>query len=69
MRLLEMPCGIIVNFYPKFATIKRYFYDTDHREILTSDNYFGTDSNPHGLDARAFAEETGALENCAWNTS
>jgi hypothetical protein len=28
-----------------------------------------TDSNPRGLDARAFAEETGALENCAWNTS
>ena len=45
MRLLEMPCGIIVNFYPKFATIEypkfatieRYFYDTDNREILTSD--------------------------------
>ena len=32
-----MPCGIIVNFYPKFATIERYFYDTDKREILTSD--------------------------------
>ena len=32
-----MPCGIIVNFYPKFATIGRYFYDTDNREILTSD--------------------------------
>ena len=32
-----MPCGIIVNFYPKFATIERYFYDTDNREILTSD--------------------------------
>ena len=27
MRLLEMPCGIIVNFYPKFATIER-FLDT-----------------------------------------
>ncbi|MBR4654291.1 MAG: hypothetical protein IKO72_13105, partial [Kiritimatiellae bacterium] len=37
MRLLKMPCGIIVNFYPKFATIERYFYDTDKREILTSD--------------------------------
>ena len=31
-----MPCGIIVNFDPKFATIERYFYDTDNREILTS---------------------------------
>ena len=37
MRLLSMPCGIIVNFYPKFATIERYFYDTDNREILTAD--------------------------------
>ncbi len=37
MRLLKMPCGIIVNIYPKFATIERYFYDTDNREILTSD--------------------------------
>ena len=25
------------NFYPKFATIERYFYDTDKREILTAD--------------------------------
>jgi len=32
-----MPCGIIVNFYPKFATIERCFYDADKREILTSD--------------------------------
>ena len=37
MRHLKMPCGIIVNFYPKLATIERYFYDTDNREILTSD--------------------------------
>ena len=37
MELLKMPCGIIVNFYPKFATIERYFYDTDNREILTAD--------------------------------
>ena len=36
-KLLKMPCGIIVNFYPKFATIERYFYDTNNREILTSD--------------------------------
>ncbi len=28
---------IIVNYYPKFAAIERYFYDTDKREILTSD--------------------------------
>ena len=37
MRLLKMPCGIIVNFYPKFAAIERYFYDVDNREILTSE--------------------------------
>ena len=37
MRLLKMPCGIIVNLYPKFATIERYFYDADNHEILTSD--------------------------------
>ena len=37
MRLLKMPCGIIVNFYPKFAAIERYFYDPGIREILTSD--------------------------------
>ena len=37
MRLLRMPCGIIVNFYPKFATIERYFYDPDIREILSSE--------------------------------
>ena len=37
MRLLKIPCGIIVNFYPKFATIERYFYDPDIREILSVD--------------------------------
>ena len=37
MRLLKIPCGIIVNFYPKFATIERYFYDIENLEILTSD--------------------------------
>ena len=37
MRLLKMPCGIIVNSSPKFATIERYFYDTDNRESTTSD--------------------------------
>ena len=37
MRLLQMPCGIIVNFYPKFATIERYFFDADNRDILTAE--------------------------------
>ena len=36
MRLLGVPCGILVNFYPKSTAIERYFYDTDTREILTS---------------------------------
>lgn len=37
MRLLKVPCGIIVNFFPRFATIERYFYDADSRQIMTSD--------------------------------
>ena len=37
MRLLKMPCGIIVNFFPKFATIERYFYDADTHDLLTAD--------------------------------
>ena len=36
MRLLKIPCGIIVNFYPKSAAVERYFYDPDNREILSS---------------------------------
>ena len=35
MRLLAAPCGIIVNFYPKFAQIERYFYDAVRKEILS----------------------------------
>ena len=37
MRLLEMPCGIIVNFLPRFAVIERYFYDPENREMIASD--------------------------------
>ena len=37
MRLLQIPCGVIVNFYPKFAAIERYFFDVENREILMSD--------------------------------
>ena len=36
MRLLRMPCGIIVNFLPKYVTVERYFYDVERREMLTS---------------------------------
>ncbi len=37
MRLLGSPCGIIVNFSPKFATIERYFYDVETNEIMGID--------------------------------
>ena len=37
MRLLGCPCGIIVNFSPKFATIERYFYDVETNEIMGID--------------------------------
>ena len=30
MRLLKMPCGILVNFMPQFAEIERYFYDDEN---------------------------------------
>ncbi len=34
MRLLKLPCGILVNFAPKNAVIERYFYDSQSRDIL-----------------------------------
>ena len=37
MRLLECPCGILVNFAPNFATIERYFYDKELKEIVGTD--------------------------------
>ena len=37
MRLLQCPCGILVNFSPKFATIERYFYDQDTNEVVGVD--------------------------------
>lgn len=37
MRLMRVSCGILVNFYPKFATIERYFYDEEESEIFTVD--------------------------------
>ena len=35
MRLLDKPCGILVNFMPNFAVVERYFYDSERRSILT----------------------------------
>lgn len=37
MRLQKAPCGIIVNFAPKFAEIERYFYDAESNEIVTTE--------------------------------
>jgi len=43
MRLMEVPCGILVNFYPRFAEIERYFFDVKTRGI------FGTDGQPFNV--------------------
>ena len=37
MRLLQFPCGILVNFAPKFATIERYFLDTEWNAVIGTD--------------------------------
>ena len=37
MRLLKAPCGIIVNFYPKFYKLERYFFNPETQELLTVD--------------------------------
>ena len=39
MRLTRFPCGILVNFAPRFATIERFFYDKDLHEILATDGH------------------------------
>ena len=37
MRLLKKPCGILVNFSPKYAIIERYIYDVESNNILGMD--------------------------------
>ncbi len=37
MRLLKMPCGILVNFSPKYAEIERYLYDSENENVLSID--------------------------------
>ena len=37
MRLLKKPCGILVNFSPKYATIERYFFDDEENNIVGVD--------------------------------
>ena len=39
MRLLEKPCGILVNFLPKFDVVERYFYDKESRNIIAVDGH------------------------------
>ena len=38
MRLLQFPCGILVNFAPQFATIERYFLDTERNAVIGTDS-------------------------------
>ena len=37
MRLLQFPCGILVNFAPQFAAIERYFLDTERNAVIGTD--------------------------------
>ena len=37
MRLLKKPCGILVNFAPKFATVERYLFDKEEGNIMGMD--------------------------------
>lgn len=39
MRLVNASVGILVNFYPKFTEIERYYYDKEEREIYGSDGF------------------------------
>ena len=39
MRLLEKPCGILVNFLPKYDIVERYFYDKESKNILAVDGH------------------------------
>lgn len=37
MRLMGASVGILVNFFPRFAEIERYFYDQEKKEIYGAD--------------------------------
>lgn len=37
MRLLKCPCGILVNFSPRYAEIERYFLNMETMEIIGAD--------------------------------
>ena len=37
MRLCQMPVGILVNFFPSFAAVERYFFDKESQRIYGAD--------------------------------
>jgi GxxExxY protein len=39
MRLMKASVGILVNFYPRFAEIERYFFNSEDNEIYGSDGF------------------------------
>lgn len=39
MRLLKLPCGILVNFAAKLVKIERYFFDSGTNEIIAVDGH------------------------------
>jgi len=39
MRLLKLPCGILVNFASKNVKVERYFFDKSTNEILAVDGH------------------------------
>ena len=39
MRLMKASVGILVNFYPRFAEIERYFFDSESHEVYASDGF------------------------------
>ncbi len=39
MRILKMPCGVLVNFLPQTAAVERYFYDNDNKQIVAVDGH------------------------------
>ena len=39
IRLLKVSVGILVNFYPRFAEIERYFFNPEDNEIYGSDGF------------------------------
>jgi hypothetical protein len=36
---MKAAVGILVNFYPRFAEIERYFFDPENNEVYASDGF------------------------------